>query len=257
MNSLFVIIIIIFLIILTIVVLYEKFTEVTVESPDIETKSLIKQAHIPIVVPENYNYFPKNLLNHIKLGDSRIQLYIVDNFLDDNECNTLIKNSTGKFIPSDITTKADKYFRTSKTYHLEKNNFNDYIDEKIIKFMDIPKKYSESTQVQYYDVGNEFKPHTDWFSRNTEEWNTFAGGIGYGTGQRTWTFTIYLNDDFTGGTTNFINLDLKVIPKKGMAVIWNNLYTNGEVNEDTLHTGTKVDTGSKYIITKWFRDSVQ
>ena len=54
-------------------------------------------------------------------------------------------------------------------------------------------------------------------------------------GQRTWTTMIYLNDVKEGGETYFKHLKLKVKPKEGMLLAWNNLYRNGFPNNKTMH----------------------
>jgi len=65
---------------------------------------------------------------------------------------------------------------------------------------------------------------------------------------------IYLNDDFTGGETDFPQIALRFQPKRGMAVVWRNLSEEGAGNREALHSGMPVISGSKYIITKWFRE---
>ncbi|MEL6875043.1 MAG: oxygenase, partial [Pseudomonadota bacterium] len=35
---------------------------------------------------------------------------------------------------------------------------------------------------------------------------------------------------------------------------WNNLLPDGSVNDRTLHHGMAVTSGTKYVITKWFRE---
>jgi homospermidine synthase len=72
-------------------------------------------------------------------------------------------------------------------------------------------------------------------------------------GQRTWTFMIYLNDVEGGGETEFPEIGVKLTPKRGRAVAWNNLRASGEGNELTRHQSLPVTAGTKTIITKWFR----
>ena len=36
-------------------------------------------------------------------------------------------------------------------------------------------------------------------------------------------------------------------------MVWNNATPEGLPNEDTLHAGTPVFAGQKYVLTKWFR----
>ena len=43
-------------------------------------------------------------------------------------------------------------------------------------------------------------------------------------------------------------------PLRGMTLAWNNLLPDGRANPATLHQGMKVRRGTKYIVTKWFRE---
>ena len=45
-----------------------------------------------------------------------------------------------------------------------------------------------------------------------------------------------------------------VQPEAGKLLCWNNLLGDGRTNPDTLHQGTKVRKGTKYVITKWYRE---
>ncbi len=82
-----------------------------------------------------------------------------------------------------------------------------------------------------YDVGQKFDIHSDGcFRRSPEEESLF-------------TFMIYLNDDFTGGETNFYHnngrLRLSVRPERGKALVfWHR----------QLHEGAPVRTGRKYVL---------
>jgi hypothetical protein len=58
------------------------------------------------------------------------------------------------------------------------------------------------------------------------------------------TYTIYLNDDFTGGETEFLHKNMRVIPKKGTLAIFPANYTH-------THRGNPPLTGEKYIMTSW------
>jgi prolyl 4-hydroxylase len=65
---------------------------------------------------------------------------------------------------------------------------------------------------------------------------------------------VYLNDDMEGGATRFAVISRAFQPRKGQALIWNNLHPDGTPNRDTLHSGMPVARGHKIIITKWFRE---
>ena len=187
-----------------------------------------------------------------RLDTDRAELYVIEDFLDAQECRRVIEIMKGSLRRSTITVdnEPDKYFRKSRTCDL---SFIDVpvvrrLDRMICEAMRIAPALAEPTQGQYYDVGDEFKPHTDYFEAyELERFSTPT------LGQRTWTFMMYLNEPEGGGETAFVNLGLSVQPKTGRAVIWNNLTPLGEPNPDTLHQGTPVSAGYKAIITKWFR----
>ena len=65
---------------------------------------------------------------------------------------------------------------------------------------------------------------------------------------------VYLNDVNEGGATRFLAIEQNISPQKGLAVVWNNRYPNGQLNYDSLHAGLPVEDGEKLILTKWFRE---
>jgi prolyl 4-hydroxylase len=73
-------------------------------------------------------------------------------------------------------------------------------------------------------------------------------------GQRTWTVMIYLNEPEAGGATRFKTIGKTVQPETGKLLAWNNLRADGRPNVNTLHHGMKVRAGTKYVVTKWFRE---
>jgi prolyl 4-hydroxylase len=107
----------------------------------------------------------------------------------------------------------------------------------------------ETMQAQKYEIGQYYKEHWDFFNPITEEYKTYCEWMG----QRTWTAMIYLNDVKEGGETYFKHLKLRIKPKKGTLIAWNNLYRNGLPNMKTMHEACPPVSGPKYVITKWFR----
>jgi hypothetical protein len=82
-----------------------------------------------------------------------------------------------------------------------------------------------------YDPGQTFRPHYDGcFVRNAGEESKL-------------TFMVYLNDNFSGGTTNFWTEDEKlkaiVKPKRGMALV----FVHAQI-----HEGAPVTAGRKYVL---------
>lgn len=182
-----------------------------------------------------------------------VELYTAEDFLDARHCARIIELMQAHLRPSTITVEnePDKYFRRSKTCDLGAADDPTVrsLDARICEALRISAALAEPTQAQCYDVGDEFKAHTDYFeSYELEKFSTPA------LGQRTWTFMIYLNEPEAGGATAFNDLGIEIEPKTGMAVIWNSLHPNGQPNPHTLHQGTPVKAGYKAIVTKWFRN---
>ena len=65
---------------------------------------------------------------------------------------------------------------------------------------------------------------------------------------------IYLNEPEAGGATRFKAIDKIVQPETGKLLAWDNRRPDGSLNPSTLHHGMKVRSGTKYVITKWFRE---
>lgn len=187
----------------------------------------------------------------IKVPTEKVQIYTLEDFMTEEECDRIIAISNQHLRPSTVTT-GEQGYRTSSTSDLSllHDHEVELIDEKISRTLGITQAYAEGIQVQRYEIGQEFRQHTDYFSPSTPEYTKYAGNRG----QRTWTFMVYLNDGMLGGGTKFFALNTTFTPKKGMAVIWNNLTINGAPNPATMHSGLPIEAGHKIIITKWFRE---
>ena len=205
----------------------------------------------------NYKHFYKN---SITTKAQRIyfpftQIYKKENFLTELECDQLILMISRDLRPSTVADDGDNClvndYRTSKTSDLNyfKDPFYLNIDKKISNLMNLEPFFGETMQAQKYEVGEYYKEHYDFFSPFNHEFKTYCEWMG----QRTWTTMIYLNDVEEGGETYFKYLNLKIKPKKGLLIAWNNLYINGFPNYKTMHEALPPLKNSKYIITKWWR----
>ena len=188
-----------------------------------------------------------------KLDTPLAEIYCINDFLNKNECEELIRIIKKRLKPSSIVISGieeDKNFRTSRTCDLGNldNPLIKEIDRRICEFIGIDQKFSEMIQGQYYEVGEEFKSHTDFFEKDQMQNFTKKNG------QRTFTFMVYLNDVEEGGETEFINLNRVFTPKQGTALSWNNLTSTGLGNHNTMHQAHPIKKGNKAVITKWFRE---
>lgn len=180
-----------------------------------------------------------------------LDLFIVRDFLDPERCAALCERIDARRRPSEISDDlGEDAFRTSETCDLDPGDpLVAEVDRLLCDFLGLSPAASEPIQGQRYAAGQEFKPHTDSFN---------PGGVDFFVhcaeqGQRTWTAMIYLNVPEEGGATRFKEIGKTIQPETGKLVAWNNLLPDGSPNGATLHQGMKVRRGTKYIITKWFR----
>ena len=188
---------------------------------------------------------------------SGLQMYVWEEFLEEDICDKIVDLTNKRLSKSTITTPTDaagydSTFRTSETCFLDqlKDPVAQAVNQKIGIALGVSPKWSEPIQAQKYSVGQEFKAHTDYFEPGSDEYKKFCSQMG----QRTWTFMVYLNEGCKGGTTRFRKVNRQFEPKKGRAVIWNSMLPSGDPNPLSLHHGMKVHEGEKFVITKWFRD---
>lgn len=180
------------------------------------------------------------------------QMYTYDGFLSDTECDTLIALIDENSRPSTLlAVSEDPEYRTSDSSDLHRWSQDVYaIDLRIAELLGIPEENAETMQGQRYSPGQQFRAHCDYFHESSHYWAKMQETGG----QRTWTAMAYLNQVEEGGATWFPRAGIRFKPKRGMLVIWNNMAPDGSPNYDTLHEGMRVIEGTKYIITKWFRE---
>ena len=187
-----------------------------------------------------------------RVPSPQLELFIVRSFLDRASCTALIARIDAERRPSEIADDIGiAGFRTSETCDLDWHDpVVGEVDRRIADLLGLPLAASEPLQGQRYAPGQEFRPHTDTFE---------PGGYDYlvhtaATGQRTWTAMIYLNEPEDGGATRFKAIGKTIRPEVGKLLAWNNLLADGRPNPATLHQGMKVRKGTKYVLTKWFRE---
>lgn len=187
-----------------------------------------------------------------RVPSAKLELFQCRDFLGPDLCTQLIELIETNRRPSTIADdNGDNYFRTSETCDLSAYEPAVQRLETVLQELNgIDPAYGEPVQGQRYDVGQEFKPHTDYFAPDGLDFQKYCAVAG----QRTWTFMIYLNDVEAGGGTRFKAIGKTFQPETGKLLGWNNRRADGSVNPNTLHHGMKVRKGLKYVITKWYRE---
>ena len=106
----------------------------------------------------------------------------------------------------------------------------------------------EGLQILHYRPGTEYKPHYDYFDPAQPGTPTILQRGG----QRVGTLVMYLGEPEKGGGTVFPDVHLEIAPKRGNAVFFT--YERPHPSTRTLHGGSPVLAGEKWIATKWLRE---
>ena len=179
------------------------------------------------------------------------ELFAVGDFLSPDECKRMVGLIDAVARPSTaFDLDYSTGYRTSYSGDPDANDpFVRRIQRRIDDLLGIEPEFGETIQGQRYLPGQQFQAHTDWFPPGTFYWEEEKGRGG----QRCFTAMAFLNEVQEGGHTHFTRLGLSVEPKLGALLIWNNADRDGVPNPWTIHAGTPVVRGVKYIITKWYR----
>ncbi|WP_414900411.1 prolyl hydroxylase family protein [Sphingomonas flavalba] len=187
-----------------------------------------------------------------RVPSPKLTLFIARAFLTPAECTELVALIDAGRRPSTVADyNGDNAFRTSETCDLDgANPAVAAVEARIAAFTGLDPKHGEPLQGQRYAIGQEFKAHTDYFEPDGPDFARFCSVAG----NRSWTVMVYLNETEAGGATRFKAIDKIVQPETGKLLAWNNRRPDLTPNPSTIHHGMKVRAGTKYVITKWFRE---
>ena len=176
-------------------------------------------------------------------------------FLTYEECDNIIELSKDNLFPSKIYDESSDLLadtkRVSEQAWLDDSDpFIKRLSDKIKNYTNTPNNFQEKLQVVKYSTGGFFKPHYDACEGGSE----FCKRMDGENGPRYLTVLIYLNDDYEGGETVFPLINKSIVPRKGKAVIFQNVdKKNGYIITQSVHGGEPVTKGSKWIANKWIR----
>jgi predicted 2-oxoglutarate/Fe(II)-dependent dioxygenase YbiX len=172
------------------------------------------------------------------VGDS---VFLIHEFLTVPECAQLITRTeeTG-YDEAPITTSVGfvmrKDVRNNDRLMLDEPEFAAQLWEKARPLVPAEWLYwvavglNERFRYYRYAPGQRFVAHTDGYYERPN-------------GERSHlTFMVYLNEDFDGGTTNFLKVGkqpLRVVPRTGLALVF---------AHKLLHEGAEVTRGQKYVL---------
>ena len=163
-------------------------------------------------------------------------IFVIENLLSNEECDQLIERSEAigfheATVFTGTTHRLIKGIRDNLRVIIDDDVLAESFWKRVSHFFDQPidgfKAYGLNERFRFYkyEVGQRFKRHKD---------GAFVRSLG---DTSIYTFIIYLNDDFEGGTTDFENVSVQ--PKKGAALVF---------LHPILHSGEPVIKGNKYAI---------
>lgn len=193
---------------------------------------------------------------HILFTLNAPRIVLFGNLLSDAECDSLICQARDRLQPSTVVNAASGSYdrheaRTSygASFRRGENELIQRIEQRISTLLSIPVSRGEPIQVLNYAPGAEYKPHFDFFDPK-DPGNDRILHMG---GQRFATLVMYLNDVEAGGSTVFPEIGLDVLPRKGNAIFFSYANPAGDLDKLSLHGGSPVAAGEKWIATKWLR----
>lgn len=180
------------------------------------------------------------------------------NLFTPKECEEIIEYAKKKGLhDSDVLSYSAA--SGSETNHKYRNSKTCWItDEELVCAMkmaifsehisDIPKKNQEMMQVAWYQPNGKFNEHFDACAYDDKD---YCDKMNHYAGERRCTLLAYLNDDFEGGETEFVELGFKVKPEKGKAILFWNVDEQEKILPLSKHKANPVISGEKWICTKW------
>lgn len=199
-----------------------------------EQKPKQKSRHAPVLV----------------LKSPEVSLY--NNFLSDVECALLIWMSNDRLKRSQVVDNQNggEYIDPNRSsdgtcFQVNENVVIANIEKRISEVTGYPIENGEGIQILRYKEGQEYRPHFDYFDPSSPAINNQLSN------NRVCTFLMYLNTPEEGGETVFPDAGLSVKAKQGSALQFS--YQTPSPDTKTLHAGTPVIKGEKWVATKWIR----
>jgi hypothetical protein len=113
----------------------------------------------------------------------------------------------------------------------------------------MPWRCMESPTILHYDTGEEIREHFDFVDPKSPNYQQLLREQG----QRMITFLLYLNDDYTGGDTDFPQLGIRHHGERGAGLYFRNAHPDGRPDARMVHAGRPPERGEKWIVSQFIR----
>jgi prolyl 4-hydroxylase len=177
------------------------------------------------------------------------EVRLIRGLLSNQECEYVIDAAGPMLQPSQIVHPVTKRPVPNPVRNSMGMNFGPWNEDLVIHALNhriasasgTDADCGERLHVLRYSGGQEFKPHLD--------------ALPAAKNQRTSTVLLYLNEGYSGGETDFPELKIRVRGGTGDALIFKNVGLDGQVSLRARHAGLPVQSGSKWIASRWIRSA--
>jgi prolyl 4-hydroxylase len=185
----------------------------------------------------------------------RPRVVLFGGFMSDEECDALKALALPRLARSETVDHQSggsqiNAARTSDGMFFERGEapLIQRIEQRMAALLHWPVAKGEGLQILRYRPGAQYRPHFDYF----DPAQPGTAAVLQRGGQRVGTLIVYLNSPEQGGATVFPDVGLEVAPIKGNAVFFS--YDRPDPSTGTLHGGSPVAAGEKWVATKWLRE---
>jgi prolyl 4-hydroxylase len=123
------------------------------------------------------------------------------------------------------------------------------VQSRMAACLGLPFRHFEAMTVLHYEVGEQITDHFDFVDPNVPDYERHIRERG----QRIVTFLVYLNDDYTGGETEFPRLGVSHKGRGGEGFFFVNAFADGRPDVRTLHAGRAPSSGEKWIVSQFIK----
>ena len=185
------------------------------------------------------------------------RIHVIEEFVPPAVCDWLIERARNRLSRATIYDKStggttEDHRRTNSQCDLDIENcgvLTFIIRARIGTLTQRSDLAMEVPKILHYAPGETFAAHFDYLDPTEPAYARELANRG----QRTDTFLIYLNDDFSGGETHFPRIDVSHKGARGDAILFSNVDAAGQPDEDTMHTGLAPTSGEKWLFSQWIR----
>lgn len=189
-------------------------------------------------------------------GDPVVQT--IPDLLDAGVCRWLIEKARSRLTRALVyealsrrTTVSDTRSNTAATFGLLDADLVCVLAQtRMAASVGVPFRHLEPMSVLHYAEGEEITAHYDFVDPEVPDYDRQIATQG----QRVVTFLAYLNDDYEGGETEFLELKLRHKGRRGDGVWFANARAEGSADTRTLHAGRPPRNGEKWIVSQFMRN---